>query len=812
MAREVLGKRPKHDKEMKYFFRYLRNNPLYALINIAGLAVSLMFVILLGDYSYRQFSIDRWHSKHERIQVLSVSGSGLNSWPDATHALQSRYPEIESTCCINMHNARIKSEGGLSSGSSNGEGEGNILMADSTFFRFFDFKFVDGDRSTALDSPEKCVITESLAKKLFPDRNPLGQPLGIVGSRYITINDGTGDPYDSTLVYTVSAVIRDFDRTALLNSTELIASSARSPQLLGYRISGGTYVSGPLGSTLSFIMTYPGASLANKTGDMSAFFKEQIPAMEFLEEEPETALIPLDELMFAPQNTGRGILKGDRGLLEILLAAVLAILLFAVTNYVNLTAANTGFRAKEVATRRLLGSDARGISRELILESTLMVFVSFVLGFALALCFEDTFETMFRGKIDLLGDLSVGTVAACVLFIVVTGIIAGIIPTLMLLKFKPIDIVKGSFRQRSKMVFSKVFIIIQNVITVTMLTSTLTIYLQINHLISAPLGYNVKNRYVVSADEGEPMRSELDSQPYIKAIGTFNGSSLDGNSASISSKKDRDGNNLLVYTFNCDSTYLEISGLKVLRDYHLSGDVHYVNEALAAKTGLGDDGTEIVWNDGSTTQIAGILANFHMVNILESYRETMMTLQPTDRIRYPQYLVLTDGSRDAYRKLCELVKAVDGTSEEIDWKVRDLERNIEQSFSEERSTMRLISMFTGIAVLISVLGFIGMSLFFIRQRRKEIGVRRIMGSTVGEILSLLLRKFCAPLLISFVFAVPLSYFLMNRYLEGFSYRIVLSPLIFLAAALLSLLVAVLSVLLQALHTSRANPADSIRTE
>ncbi len=796
---------------MKYFFRYLKNNPLYALINIVGLAVSLMFVILLGDYTYRQFSIDRWHHEHGRIQALSVTGSNLCSWPDATHALQERYPEIESTCCINMHRARIKS-GDRFSGSSEGSGDGNVMIADSTFFRFFDFKFLSGDKSTALDSPEKCVITESLARKLFPDGEPLGQPLEIVGSRYVTINDDEGDPYDSTLVYTVSAVIKDLDRTALLNTTELIAGSGRLSQILGYRVGGGTYVSGPLGSTYSFIMTRPGASLEDKTGEMSEFFKERIPALQFTGAEPNTRMVPLDELMFAPQNSGDGILKGDRGLLEVLFAAVLAILLFAVTNYVNLTTANTGLRAKEMATRRLLGSDGGGISLELILESTLMVFVSFVIGFILALYFEDSFETLFKGRIDLLRDLSFGTVSACVLFVVITGIIAGVVPTMMLLKFKPIDIVKGSFRRHSKMVLSKVFIVLQNIITVTMLSSTLTIYLQVNHLIGAPLGHNVENLYIVCPDEANLMRGELEAQPFIKAIGTFSGTSLDGTTSWISYRKDTDMKNVPVYKFSCDSTYLGISGLKVLKDYHLAGDVQYVNEVLAAKGGLEDGGTEIVWGDGSTTQVAGVLADFRMENVLDSYRAVQMTLLPAEQIQDQGYLVLTDGSRDAYGKLCELVKKVDNGTEEIDWKVRSLEKGVEDSFSQERSTMRLISMFTIIAVLISVLGFIGMSLFFIRQRRKEIGVRRIMGGTVGEILSLLLRKFCAPLLISFVFAVPLSYFLMSRYLEGFGYRIGMSPLIFLAAGATSLLIAALSVLPQALHASRANPADSIRTE
>ena len=175
-------------------------------------------------------------------------------------------------------------------------------------------------------------------------------------------------------------------------------------------------------------------------------------------------------------------------------------------------------------------------------------------------------------------------------------------------------------------------------------------------------------------------------------------------------------------------------------------------------------------------------------------------------------MVKTDGSLDARKKLCDLIKEVDGTTEDLDWKVQSIESTVKASLTEEKNTMRVVSIFTGVAVLISVLGFIGMSLFFIRQRRKEIGVRRIMGSTTNEVLSLLLTKFCAPLLVSFIFAVPLSWFIMDKWLEGFSYRIGLSPWIFIASGAVSLLIAVVSIFFQTLHAAHSNPADAIRAE
>ena len=796
---------------MKYFFRFLKNNPLYAVINVVGLALSLMFVILIGDYTYRQFSIDKWHRNHERIYVLGTeNGNSLLSWPDCAHSLKDRYPEVEDVCCVYMHNGKIKHEDKVYE-ESQGDNAGNIMLADSNFFRFFDFKMIDGDRETALDSPEKCVVTESLAKALFPDGNALGQPLQIEGTRYVFVSDDNGDPYDSSLVYTVSGVIKDLDKTVFLNETAVIANFERAPQVLGYRLRNDLMASGPLGSTLSFLMLRPGASLEDKIEDLTSYCIESIPVFNFYGNR-KAAIIPLDDLMFAPQNTGAGLQTGDKSLLGILLAVVLAILMFAVTNYINLTVANTGFRAKEMATRRLLGSDGLGISLELIGESTLMVFISFIIGGALALLLEDKVAVLFKGKIDILKDINFSTVSVSLLFIVLTGIISGIMPTISLSKYKPIDVVKGSFRYHSKMVLSRIFIILQNVITMTMMAATLTILLQMSHLVNAPLGYNTENIYRVSSDNPEVLRNALKSQPFIQGIGSFSGTSLDGNYRSMSTRKDKDNNNLLVYLTTWDKEFIDIMGINLVKDNHLSGDVKYINEELAGKLSLGDGESEVTWGDGSVTQVAGVFSNFHMTNILDPYQPFMITVKDTDEIEDPNFMVKTDGSPDARKKLCDLIKEVDGTTEDLDWKLQSVDDNIKASLNEEKNTMRIVSIFTGVAVLISILGFIGMSLFFIRQRRKEIGVRRIMGSTTNEVLSLLLTKFCAPLLVSFIFAVPLSWFIMDKWLEGFSYRIGLSPWIFIASGAVSLLIAVVSIFFQTLHAAHSNPADAIRAE
>lgn len=799
---------------MNSFFRFLKRNPLYTFINVVGLAVSLMFVILIGDYTWRQFSIDSWHKKRDRIVLLGHGGSFF-SWPDATRQLGERYPEIEKTCCVMTNSGSIRSE----KGSVTYDDGDPILLADQTFFDLFDFRLVQGDRATAFDAPDKCVITESLARTLFPGRNPMGEALRIVGNHAIHIGDE--NPHDTTLVYTVSAVARDFDKTVLPNDVKIIASMDRHPQVMGYTVSNNVYVMSGHGATKSFLLLREGADLTPQLPSISEWMRQNVPALRwFGEEEAEATLTPLTKLMFAPQNDGRGMLSGDRGRLTILLSAILAILLFAIINYVNLTVANTGLRSHEMATRRLLGNTAGDIALKLMGESTLMVLVSFLLGLGLAFLVQYDMATLFRGKIALQNDVSAGTISVCAAFILVTGLLSGIIPAMQLAKYKPIDVVKGTFRYRSKMVLSRVFIIVQNVVTVVMLVAMLTIRLQLSHLVNAPLGFNTKDIYFVAPDNPNVLRGELEALPFVERIGTFSGSGLVGQPSSMTSRRLNDGEPQMFYLTKMDRAAMDIYGLKVLADYGNTEGAYYVNQEAMRRLGLTDADREIVWGDESDP-IAGVVADFHSVNILADVRPYLISVVETDEAGTPMlnkgfykpyFIVKTDGSSGVMERLRNVVAEVDGSTAQLDWKVQSLEAFVAETFDEQQNTLRIVSLFTLVAVIIAVLGFTGLSLFFIRQRRKEIGVRRVMGSTEGEVAVLMLRRFCAPLLVSFVVAVPVAWYIMRGWLDGFAYRIALSWWIFAAACGMALLFAVLSIIVQILRATRINPAVTLRQE
>ena len=788
---------------MNSYLKFLSRNKLYTFINIAGLAVSLMFIILMGDYTWRQYSIDRWQKNADRIYLMG-NESFFFMWPQEAEDIKNLCPEVEEACCVMSQSGKIKYG---QREVKDGENENGIIMlTDPVFFRFFDFKLLEGDRQTALDSPDKCVITKRLAKRLFGDKNPIGESLQIVGDRHVSI--GSEDPSDSTLYYRVSAVVEDLDRTVLPNETQIIVNMERFPQVLGYDLKGNALAYGPTGANKMFLMLRPGMTLEHKKNIINGHLKKAHPAGWG---DYKVSLTPLTDVLYALQNEGLGLQKGDKTRLRILLAAVLAILFFAVSNYINLTVANTNFRAKEMATRRLFGSSQAEISLKLIAESTLMIAVAFLVGFGLALCFQDDAVALFKGKIALINDISVETVSVCFAFILLVGIISGILPSYQISRYQPIDIVKGNFRYHSKMLLGKLFIVLQNVITVTMLTAALVIWLQLNHLIHAPLGFNTENLYYIYPPDGKEqmVRSQLEKMPFVERIGTCQGTSFTQFNTNAKGIK-RDGKYLMLLVTELDKTAFELLGLKIRQDYGMHGGGYYLTEEALRQTGYTEKTRELDWGDGDKDPIEGIISDFHIINVLQDIRPFIIRLSDTKE--YPGFLVKTNGDKQAKTAFIQMNKDAGVPEEAMEWSVFGMEESIAETFEEQQNTLRIVSLFTLIAIIISIMGYVGLSLFFIRQHEKEIGIRKIMGSTSREVMWRMFRIFCAPLLLSFAVAIPLSWFIMHDWLSYFSYRITLSPWIFIVTCAFALLVSILSVYVQIMKAVRTNPVESIKTE
>ena len=789
---------------MKSYFRFLSRNKLYTFINIAGLVVSLMFIILMGDYTWRQYSIDSWHKNAQRIYLMGKEDYFF-LWSQAAEGIQRLAPDVEQTCCVLSQMGRIK-YGNKEVKDSDGE-NGIIMLADSSFFQLFDFSLVEGNRQTALNTPDKCVVTERLARRLFGDKNPIGESLQIVGEHQVYINHV--DPYDSTLVYTVSGVMKDMDRTVLPNETQIIVSMQRYPQVMGYKLDDKSFVSGGTGTVKAFFMMKPGANIEAIREMASKYIDEHHHGVW---KDSKPAMTPLTDIMFAPQNNGLGLQKGDKTRLRILLAAVLAILFFAISNYINLTVANTGFRAKEMATRRLFGSSQREISLKLIVESTLMVAFCFAVGLALAFYFQDAASELFRGKISLNNDISVGSISLCLGFILLLGFVSGILPSWHISRYQPIDIVKGSFRFHSKMVLGRLFIIVQNVVTVTMLTAALVIWLQLNHLIHAPLGFNSENLFYVESPVGksQTVRNLLEKMPFVERIGCYQGSTFTGYNFHGKGVKNSEGDYEMLMTTDLDKEAFDLLGLKIIRDNGATNNGYYLNEEALRLLNYTGNEKDFVWGDNQKDLIAGILQDFRIINVLEDVRP--MAIRKLETVENPNYLVKTNGDKHAMNAFRSMLQEQGVPEKDLQYYALSMEDCIAETFEEHQNTLDIITLFTLIAIVISVMGYMGLSLFFIRQRQKEIAIRKVMGSTSGEVLLLMLRTFSIPMLISFVIAVPISWYIMKDWLSNFSYRIALSPWIFAAAGFTCFIISLLTVIVQSWRAASENPINNIKTE
>ena len=788
---------------MKSYLKFLSRNRVYTFISIFGLAVSLMFVILLADYVFRQFSIDAQHSHAERIYMLGNSNDFF-AWPQMAEEIEELCPGVEQTCRVFSQSGKVK-HGELS---VKDRENGIIMLTDSNFFGFFGFRLLEGDPRTALDSPDKCVITESLAQSLFAGRNPIGESLQLVGSR--NVNMSGPDPYDSTLVYRITGIAEDLDRTVFPNETQVLASIERYPQVMGYEMTNNSWAYGPTG-TCKILMRLKEGTAAETVCSLITKHVESAYPFWGKTDMGEVTLTPLRDVLFAPQNEGYGLIKGDRQRLYILLSAVLVILFFAVSNYINLTVANTGFRAKEMVTRRLLGSTSARITLKLIAESVLMVALSFAIGLLLAFCFEQDAASLFRGKIALARDISPTTIGVCLAFILLAGVVSGVLPSWHLSRYQPIDIVKGSFRFRSKMLLGRIFIILQNVATVVMLTAALAIWLQLRHIIRAPMGFNTENLFLIDypAENKQALRSRLEQMPFVERVGCYEGTTFtNGNNSMIS--RSRDDKVVTLFVTKLDSTALDLYGLKILRDNGPSSDGYYLSEEALRRLDMKPDDHEIDFGNGKRMPLDGVLADFHKLNVLHDVLPFAIQVKP--ELENPYFLVKTNGSREAKAAFTSALVEMGCSEATAEYYINGLQDNIAETLEDRQNTLLIISLFSLVAIVISVMGFVGMSLFFIRQRRSEIGIRKIMGSSSGEVLWLMLRTFCMPLLLSFVFAVPVSYWVVSQWLQDFSYRIALSPWIFAVTCLFSLLTAILSVGIQIWRASWANPVESIKTE
>ena len=790
--------------DLRSWFTFLGRNRLYTAVNFIGLALALAFVLLVADYTVRQFTVDRFQTRADRIYAVCSEESVASGYYLQKH-LRDRYPEIESTCSVAFFEDSDAGTTPVEIGRQ--KFLASVLYADTTFFRMFDFTLLEGAREEALAARENVVLSESFARKVFGTFDPLGQTLRL-------------DNDDRT--YVVSGVMRDIERSAI-PAADIVM---RAERITETNAANDDRMSNS-GAGVTFLLERRGADLQAKVPDMLAFFKEIYWPYQG-NVVSQVRLVPLRELYFEPVNNTNKLAHGSRSFLYILLGVGLVVLVFAVMNYINLTVAQAGFRAREMAARRLLGAPRGNIFLKWVLESTLFCAAALLIASCIAELFVPWASQLLGTKVAVWDDLSWPAAGGCLLAVVVLGVVSGFVPALLVARYQPIDIVRGTFRRHAKTVYGRVLIALQNVITIVLLAASITIELQIRHLVNAPLGYETHDILNIGTDIFPDRSSirrfcdELRSLPEIEAVGLGCGTPHDrGNNNTIAYGPDR---MVSFQVFIGDSTYFRILGLERLRDNHVAvaagsgasrdfwaSNVWHINQYALHELGIAEDAPEFKVGEELSypVVVAGIYRDFQVGTALDAPTSVLLR-EVNDPDGFRPWNILVKTRRDhaaAYRAVEELfARTTDGGS----FAARYLIDAIADDFAAQQRLLHIIGIFTLVALLISSLGLFAMAAYYIQQKRQEIAVRRVFGASRREVLTRLVRNFMALVGAAFVIAVPIAVWGLRRWLEEYSVRIALSPWIFLAAGLFAAVVALLSVGWQSRRAADADPVESLK--
>ncbi len=773
---------------MKSFWNFLKKNKLYGAINLVGLTVSMAFVLLLAVYVQRQLTTDSFQKNADRIYVIANEDNvTMGYWLDKH--LKNNFPEIEKGCCV----ANVASADAFTIG-----GElvyGSTMAADSTFFEMFSYDLVEGNKADWRVSWDRCMVSREFANVHFGDKDPIGQ--------VVTYNNGNYQ-------LTVCGIYEDFGNS-ILKAPDVLLRGEIMTKINSANNEGMSNA----GSGICFVMAYPDADLQARQGDILDWCEKNF--WVYKSQYDKVRLIPLRDMYFLKEGIRYGsdtIQFGNRSFVNLLLAMCLLLLAFAVLNYINMTTALTGFRAKEMATRRLVGADKRSIFLKVISESTLICGISMLLAILLAEALAPAASRILEYQVSIFKAITPVNVLLVLGFTVILGILSGLVPALLIQQAQPIEIVRGTLRLKTKTVYSKVIIIVQNVVAIIMLVSALTMGLQIRHMISADLGYNTKDILVVDNAFGQtgqirPLLDKWREEPCVEEVGQGDGIPLGGTNNWTMEMPD--GHWVSFQQIQGDDKYFDILGLKVKQDNH-QPNKWWLNEYAFKQIGIDESAMEFVSAKNGTRSIGGIYYDFK-IRPLEADQSAAMIYNrgenPDDD--YPWVLLVkTTGDQAAAKKQVEA--ACKEVFPDRLFEAQYIEEMIEDGFSDESRVLNIVLIFTLLSILVSALGLFAMSSYYMQQEIRSVSVKKVFGADYSGVLKELVLSFMKMVGIAFVIGVPIAWFIMNRWLSGYGHRIDLYWWIFALAGLTVAFIAAISVLYQSIKTARTNPAEALKKE
>lgn len=795
---------------LKTAFRYLLKNKVFTLINIVGLAVGLVCSFLIVLHVSTELSYDKHYQDAEDIYRLAVRSSmGDNQFEAAVTGgplaitLQNEIPEITGHTRLREGRLTLLAHG------ENSFYEEKILFADSNFFSLFDFPMIYGNPLTALDVPRSVVLKESLAKKFFGDSDPVGQQL----------------KWNNEVNYTVTAVVADVREKSHLDFDMLVSFSTlyenqRFKTLLQSYFAYTTlnYIklrekcdpNPVLGKIHQVVDTYMGEGLAEYDGKYEVFLQ------------PLTSIYLHSDLLheLKPSSSISGV--------YIFSGIAILILLIAGINFINLATARSQKRAMEVGLRKVFGADRAMIFRQYMVESLLTVLVSTFISLILFDVFLPVFNRLSGNNFIFTQLFRLEYLLVMIPGVVLVGLVAGIYPSLYLSGFKPVSVMKKYISGgKSQAYFRNTLVVVQFVISVFLLAGTLLINRQLNYIDNKDLGVDQKDVVVLSlrsssmAAQYETAKAEMENVPGV----------LDatGSSAYLGQFQQRRGfykegqglkDMVLTLYVQVDQNYTDFFRAKISqgRNFfeHSRADSNaiLINRAYLEQLGWENPIGKQIFIPGQTEnesiplKIVGVVEDFNYASLHQEVKP-LIIMNASNRASYMSLKINPTNTKE----VLELIAAKwENLFPQYPFEYFLQQSVYEEMYRSEVNMGRLFKYFSILALFIAVLGLLGLSAYSVEQRTKEIGVRKVLGSSVREVLLLMTRDFSKWVVLAILIAVPITFFAMDQWLSHFEFHTNISWDIFLVSGLLAFSIAYLTILVQAYKASNSNPVDSLKYE
>ena len=768
---------------MKSYFKFLSRNKLYVAIEALGLVVSLAFVIVISCYTWQQFAVTREANDYQRLYSLNLGyEDGLLARPGEMALALDRIPGVEAGGRISCYGTKVKYEG------NELPGHPDICQIDPVICDFFQFDFVSGSKEV-LNDKSQVLLDESFARKISPDIDPVGRTI-------IVLRD----------TCTVGGIVRA-NNHSILKKHDIYKTFAK-PDAIPLENEFYTF------NDNTFIRLRENADHEAVRTLIDTVLRRELNIDRLYS--PLSLTIPYKEIYFSPRGRRCNALKhGNLTMVYVLIAVGILLLASALFNYINLSVALAGKRAKEMAIRTALGERRGAVFRRYIVEAVLFTGVCIVLSAVLAKAFVPVFNRYVAGDIGLDIAFSPAYIALYALLALIVGLISGAIPAAITLSYNPVAVIKGEQRRQTKTVFSRVFIVIQNIITVALISLAIVMELQYNHLINMPLGANVDGLYFIQC--GDVGADQLAAKPYVDKIGLSD--SYPGR-MHMQMQTAVDGRNIYINTFSCDKNAFDLFGFEIVRDYQVpSGKGMWLSESAANIFAIDRENPvkpkELPWY-WSDSIIAGIVKDY-VVDNLSEVNGNQVGIIDLCEFDYTPNAILKLNRFDAevradLRKITEeesIRQYGDTRNADMYGYIPEL---IEKSMDKTRNFVSLIEVFMLLATLISLLGLVAMSAYYIGLQTANIAVRKVLGGTVASEALRAVKEYMLLVGIAVLIGVPVAIYFANKYLMQFYYRIDGYGWVFAVAALIALAISFLAVLSQTLKAAKANPAVELKKE